>query len=132
MNAPFNLTSKLTEEQIQKELDDLTSGQANRPKDGDSGEFTLASIWRELSDRGDIIIVIDIVDEPRVRKQLSALKAKENAKLKSADIPPDDKTLEFAIHEDRVLKEQGQVKIQIYLKSKPTVKLHKFIVPKEL
>ena len=72
--------------------------------------------------------MIDAIDEPRVRKQLSALKAKENAKLKSADIPTDGKTLEFVVHEDKALEELKQVKLQVYLRDKPTVKLHKIII----
>ena len=131
MKAPsnrFNLTSKLTPEQIAESLEDLTSLAQDKPKDGDSGEFTLQALWRTLSETGDLIIVIDAIDEPRVRKQLSALKAKENAKLKSADIPTDGKTLEFVVHEDKALEELKQVKLQVYLRDKPTVKLHKIII----
>lgn len=131
MNASsrFNLTSNLSPEQLHQELEDLASLGSDKPKDGDSGEFTIQALWRAVCDRKDIIVVIDKVDEPRLRRQLSTLKAKDNAKLKSADIPTDDSTLEFVLHKDSDLDIQNQVKLQIYLKEKPKVKLHKFIVP---
>ena len=120
----------MTPESIQHELEDLTSGQPDKPKDGDSGEFTIQALWRTLSEREDIIIVIDKVDEPSLRKQLSSMKAKENYKLKSAGIPTDDVTLEFITHKD-ISVDEDQVKLQVILKHKPRIKLHKFILPKE-
>lgn len=122
----------MTPEQIHQGLEDLTSHQIEKPKNGDSGEFTIQSIWRVLSERGDIIIIIDAIDEPRLRKQLSALKAKDNAKLKSADIPTDDKTLEFIVHARDPIMSAEQIKLQIYLKERPKVKLHKLIIPTEI
>lgn len=134
----FNLLTKvpqLTQEQqdkILKEFDDsILSAGESKPKDGDSGEFTLHSIWRTLSERNDIIIVIDAADELRVRKQLSALKAKDNQKLKSANLPTDNSMLEFIKHEDKHLEAEKKLKLQIILKAKPTVQLHAFILPKE-
>ena len=118
-------------------LEDLVSSRAalsepvidNNNNNAESGEFTLASLWNSICDKEDIIIVIDRVDEPRVRKQLSSLKAKENAKMKSAGIKPDDTTLEFIEHKD--YPEKDKIKLQIILKHKPTIKIHKLIIAKD-
>lgn len=110
------------------DLEDLTSLPDNN--DAESGEFTIQSLWSSISKNGDIIIIIDRVDEARLRKQLSSIKAKENAKIKSAGLHPDDTTLEFIEHKDETL-DKNQVKLQIFLKQKPTVKIHKIIVAKD-
>jgi len=130
----FSITNpsqiKLQNEPI---LEDLLSSSEELSTDNhnnaESGEFTLASLWQNICETEDIIIVIDKVDEPRVRKQLSSLKAKENAKMKSAGIRPDDTTLEFIEHKD--FPEKDKIKLQIILKHKPTIKIHKLIIAKD-
>jgi hypothetical protein len=133
IQQPNNHTQQEQTQVIHKAKDlsfeDLLASDNLDNNNTESGEFTLASLWNSICDKEDIIIVIDKVDELRVRKQLSSLKAKENAKLKSAGIRPDDTTLEFIEHKDFTEKEK--IKLQIILKHKPTVKVHKMIIAKD-
>lgn len=92
------------------------------------GEVTIHSIWAQVCKNNDIILVIDKVDLPKLRKQLSNIKSKENAKLKDAALPPDQSTLEFVLHKDEALEKTGQVKVQIFLKQQPAIKVHKMVV----
>ena len=131
----FDFLSRIPKERLEQlqNLNDLTSLEEPKPEDGSSGEFTVQSIWKVLSRKGDIILIIDKSDELRLRKQLSAIKAKENFKLKDAGIPTDSTTLEFIEHKGEGVKEEikdGQIKLQIVLKHKPMLKLHKLIIPK--
>jgi len=100
-------------------------------EDDGAGEVTLASIWKNVCIQEDIIIIIDKTEELRVRKLLSSLKAKENAKMRSAGLKPDDSTLEFIEHKDFNEKEKDKIKLQIVLRRKPTVRVHKMIIAKE-
>jgi len=134
----FNITkSNQNQKSLQKTdilLEDLVSNGialSDLPIDNnnDSGEFTLVSLWHNICEKEDIIIIIDRIDEPRVRKQLSSLKAKENAKMKSAGVKPDDSTLEFIEHKD--FPEKDKIKLQIILKHKPTIRIHKLIIAKD-
>lgn len=95
----------------------------------DTQELSLAEIYDRIYADEDIIIVIDAVEETRVRKGLSSIKAKRNSKLKDNDLPTDDSVLEFktiTTAEGEIPK--GTVKLQIYLKRKPTVTVHSLIV----
>lgn len=90
-------------------------------------EMGLKELYEKLLLEEDIIVVIDKVDETRVRKGLSSIKAKQNAKFKDSGLPTEDSTIEFKVHED--YKVNGRVKLQIYLKQKATVKVHALIIP---
>lgn len=131
MGRKFDLTSNIPEEVLKEELETLASLGDDKPVDGEAGEYTVQSIWRTLSEKGDIIIIIDKVDEIRLRRQISSIKAKEHYKLREAGIPTDNDTIEFIIHKDKELDEKNLIKMQLFLKKKPTIKLHKFIIPKE-
>ncbi len=94
----------------------------------DEAEVSLQKLYDEVYKHGDLIIIIDKVDEPRVRKGLSSIKAKIAQKMKTAGFKPEESTLEFHVHE---YKEEDKVKLQIVLKQKPVVKIHRIIVPDE-
>lgn len=96
-------------------------------EDGDL--IAITDIYKQLSIHEDIILIIDKADEPKIRKALSAIKAKETAKLKSAGIRPDEMTLEFAQHPPIEGMEPGQIKLQVFFKRKATIKVHKVILP---
>lgn len=109
------------------ELEDLTatSGQ----EQGDEDEMSIADIYKQLTIHEDIILIVDKRDEAKIRKGLSAIKAKEIAKLKESNVPHDDVTLEFSKHPPIPGMIEGQLKLQIYLKRKASVKVHKIILP---
>lgn len=94
----------------------------------DEAEVSLQKLYDEVYKHGDLIIIIDKLDEQRVRKGLSSIKAKIAQKMKTAGYKPDEAILEFHVHE---YEDPDKVKLQIVLKQKPTVKIHKFIVPDE-
>lgn len=94
----------------------------------DVQEMSLVDIYENVYTNEDIIIVIDAIDEARIRKGLSSIKAKRNAKLKESNLPTEDLTLEFVKHEDAELAKQNRVRLQIFMKAKPTVKIHKLEV----
>lgn len=94
----------------------------------DEAEVSLQKLYDEVYKHGDLIIIIDKVDESRVRKGLSSIKAKLAQKMKTAGYQPDDSVLEFIDHE---YPEKDKTKLQIVLKQKPKVKVHKVIVPEE-
>lgn len=91
-------------------------------------EFTLVELYDKICTEDDIFIVIDAVEESRVRKGLSSIKAKRNAKLKDNNLPTDDSTLEFIKHEDEELAKTNRIKLQIFMKKKPTITIHKLEV----
>lgn len=91
-------------------------------------EVTLQDLYDELYKQGELIIFIDKIDEGRVRKGLSAIKARLAAKLKDAGYKPDQSTLEFIEHEQ---EDPTKCKLQIVLQKRPTVLVHKVIVPQD-
>lgn len=95
-------------------------------------ELTLQELYRQVVLSGDLIIVIDTISLPLIRKGISNLKSRETAKLKSAQIPADDTVLEFIEHTEIEGQEKlprGQMKLQIVLKRKQAIKIHKMIIP---
>lgn len=93
-----------------------------------SQELTLVELYDKICIEEDIFIVIDAVEEQRIRKGLSSVKAKRNQKLKDSKLPPDDANLEFKRHEDEELAKQNRVRLQIFMKKKPTITVHKLEV----
>jgi hypothetical protein len=107
--------------QSHDQLEDLTAVE-------DETEVSMQAIYDEVYKHGELIIIIDRIDESRVRKGLSSIKAKQAQKMKSAGYQPENATLEFIEHE---FEDKDKVKLQIVLKQKPTVKVHRVIVPEE-
>lgn len=91
-------------------------------------ELTLVELYDKICEEEDIFIVIDAIEESRIRKGLSSVKAKRNSKLKESDLPIDDSVLEFKKHEDEELAKVNRVRLQIYIKRKPTITIHKLDV----
>lgn len=87
-------------------------------------ELSLTDLYDRVCIDEDIIITIDAIEEPRVRRGLSSIKAKRNAKLRENNLPTDDVTLEFVTHTSEELQKQHRVKLQIYMKRKPTITIH--------
>ena len=91
-------------------------------------EYSIADIYRDISLNGELIITIDVVEEIRLRRTLSVLKAKESAKLKENGLQPDDAKLEFIIIPDPKVP-KGLRKLHIVLKGSRKVKLYERIIP---
>lgn len=85
-------------------------------------------IYKDLSCHGDIILIIDRQDENRLRKGLSAVKAKHMSKIKESGIKVEPSVLEFIVHPQPEDLPMEQIKIQITLKAQQTVKVHKTII----
>lgn len=105
-----------------EELEDLTL------LEDEANEVSLSDLYNQVYAANELIIIIDRVDEARVRKGLSSIKAKQNAKLASAGLPKDDATLDFISieHEDK-----NKSKLKIILTGKKKVKIYATIVPDE-
>ncbi len=96
----------------------------------EDSEVTIQELWKQLSLNSDIIIIIDKSDEFRIRNGISRLKSRENAKMKSAGIEGDSSTLEFILPKEE-MEDKNTVKMQIVLREKAKIKIHKMIVPKD-
>jgi len=94
----------------------------------DDSEVSLQDLYDQIYKSGELIIIIDKIDEVGVRKGLSSIKAKLAQKMKSAGYQPDNATLEFIVHD---YPDTTKSKLQIVFKAKPTVKVHKIIVPQD-
>jgi len=97
--------------------------------EAEGDEMALEDIWKKLSIHEDLIMIIDKSDEPRLRKGLSAMKSKETAKLRSAGLPIEPVNLEFVVHKAVEGMPPNVVKLQVFLKKRAVVRLHKIIIP---
>lgn len=96
----------------------------------DTEEMALSDLYRQLVVAEDIIITIDAVDEPVVRKGLIGIKARDNRKMKDNGIVGEATVLEFHPHAQTVeMKAAGTMKLQIVLKKRAGVKIHSLIIP---
>lgn len=91
-------------------------------------ELLLSEIYKEVCLNNELILVIEAVDEQRLRRALSVQKSKDNAKLKDAGLPPDDAKFEFIRIEDPEL-DKDKVKLQIVLKGPDRIKIFKKTIP---
>lgn len=98
----------------------------------DAQEQSFHDIYKQLTIHGDIILIIDAQDEIRLRKGLSAVKAKHMSKLKESGIKTEAQVLEFVVHPKTDELAAGQVKIQVSLAGRQTVKVHKTIIAEGL
>lgn len=106
-------------EDVTKQLEDGTE------------ELSIRELYERILVDDDITIVIDAVDEPRIRRGLSSHKSKLTRKLQDNELPPEPITLEFNTIQDDKLREKGRIKLQIYIKRKPTVTIHGYSVNEE-
>jgi len=92
-------------------------------------ELTYADLYKRLLIHEDIIVVIGGEDFYRLRKGISSIKAKDNAKLKEADLPTEKFKIEYdKLDEDRVNK---SVKIRIRIVKPDSLVVKSFIVSDE-
>ena len=93
-------------------------------------EYPIAEIYKDLCLNGELILVIDAIEENRLRRNLSVMKAKEAAKLKDNGLQPDDAKLEFISIADPKLPKEMK-KLQIVLKGGKKIKIYQRVVPTE-
>lgn len=94
----------------------------------ESTEYTIDQIYSELQLHGELILVIEANAEQKLRKGLATLKAREKKKLTADGFSVEPTILEFIVHENAQV-ELGQVKIQIVLKSKASLKVFSKVIP---
>lgn len=109
-------------------LQELLGEDSDEALSSNTSMRTYHQIYKDLTINEDIILVIDKKDENKLRKGLSAVKAKHNSKLKEANLPPSQAVLEFIVHKQADLPKE-QIKIQIVLKSPPAITVHQIIIP---
>lgn len=93
-----------------------------------SEEIALSEIYKELLIHEEIIYTVEATDEPKLRRNLSVLKAKDAQKLKEAGFQPVDSKLEFITIEDKELP-KGLIKIQIVLRPRAKIKVYGKQIP---
>lgn len=93
--------------------------------------YTYDDLYKTLLINEEIIIVIEAIEEARLRRRLSVLKSKDAARMKKEGMEPEAIKLEFINIEDKNLK-QGLIKLQILMKdSKPKIKIFSLTVAEE-
>lgn len=129
MNSNITMDPLMAVDPLMKEL--LEEDDALAPNGAADRSFH--DIYKELTIHGDIILIIDAADENKLRKGLSAVKAKHMAKIKESGIKAEAQVLEFVVHPFNVDElNPGQLKIQVTLKGQQTVKVHKTIIAEGL
>lgn len=114
---PTSLTSKLTSE----DLEVIT------PSASSEEELTLRELYNKVFTDEDIYIVVDAVDVARIKRGLSDIKNKQNAKLKKNDLPKEDGMLKYKEIEDKELQE-GRVRLHVWLDKGEKVKVFGLVV----
>ena len=108
-------------------MDDLEKVQITAPLEPE--EFTISQIFADLLlSEGELIVVIPKLEDNKLRKGLSALKAKQNAKLRENGIEADGTKLEFIVIEDKALPKE-LVRLRILLKEPSTVRVYEKLIP---
>lgn len=102
--------------------------------DGEEAGTSIDDIYSFLLQNEDIILTIDADQEEDLRRGLTLVKHRHQRKIKEAGIPAngESKQLGFRVVEVLDTKEPKQVKLQIWLKKRTTVKVHKMIVSEGL
>jgi hypothetical protein len=88
-------------------------------------ELTYSEIFKQLLSKEDIIIVIGGEDLHRLRKGISGVKARDNAKLKSFDLPIEKFKIEYDILEKNT--EEKTIKLRIRIVKPDTVVIKSMI-----
>lgn len=96
-------------------------------------DMSFAELYKTLTINEDIILVIDAESEESLRKGLTTLKYKTNKSAREAGISFDSRTLEFKVlpftkeEELSIPDVESKLKVQVYLKAKSGVKVHKIV-----
>lgn len=77
------------------------------------GEVTLEELYKQLLLHEDIFVEVGGESEHRIRKGISSIKAKGNAKLKAADLPIDKFKIEYHVVSRDVQNETVKIRIRV-------------------
>lgn len=94
----------------------------------DSEDTAVVDIYKELLSEGELILTVNIIDEPKLRRTLTVIKARDMAKLKESGYHSDDSKLEFIMIKDDKLP-RGLVKVHIVMKQKPKIRIYGKQIP---
>lgn len=112
-----------------KELRELKEFEVEELKDDDEAEDTaIVDIYKELLSEGELILTVNLIDEPKLRRTLTVIKARDMAKLKESGFQSDDSKLEFITVKDETLP-RGLVKVHIVMKQKPKIRVYGKQIP---
>lgn len=90
---------------------------------------SIDDIYTFLLRNEDIILVIDADEEESLRRGLTLVKHRHQKKIKEAGVKQDEvKQIGFRVIEEIANTEPKQVRIQIWLKKRVSVKIHKMLV----
>jgi hypothetical protein len=91
---------------------------------------SIDDIYNFLLENEDIILVIDADQEEALRRGLTLVKARHQKKVQEQGLPPngESKQLAFRVIEEVKDTEPKQIRIQIWLKKRSNVKVHRMIV----
>ena len=98
------------------------------------GDRTMGDLYKELLINEDMILIIDREEEEQMKQGLIAVKYKYNKAAKTADRPTDNRaltfvTLPFTEEEEMTMEDlSAKTKIQVYLKARATIRVHKLII----
>lgn len=81
--------------------------------------LTLTEIYNQVLANSEIILTIPAGEEQALRTGLASVKAKQNAKLKSAGLAPDSSTLSYTVTPHKTVPDA--VDVHIVLSKKQTI-----------
>jgi len=94
----------------------------------DGKEVSYDRLYTFLLENEDVILTINEVDVEDLRRGLSVAKYSNNAVLKKAGAPIDARQIDFKIVERLEETEPAQVKLQVWLKARKSIHLHRLII----
>lgn len=107
------------------EPDDLIAEEIEIDEDAD---LSIREIWNLLQREDELILVIAKSAEDKIRRSLSNIKSKQNAKFKAEGFPLDMSILDFQVIEDASL-EEDEIKLRCTLSRGNKPAIRKIIIP---
>lgn len=108
------------------EFEGLTEPSLDVVEDG--RDVSYERLYAFLLEKTDVIITIDAEDEEPLRRGMTLAKYSHNEKLKKAKASADNRQIEYRIIERLLEAEPPQIRLQIWLKAKKAVKIHRLII----
>lgn len=96
----------------------------NLISDDEEQYLSYPEIYRQLLAAEELILIIDKKDEQNLRRRLTVLKSKDNAKLKEAGAGADESKLEYIILPSTAGMTEAQTRLQIVLKGKSKIRVY--------
>jgi hypothetical protein len=93
----------------------------------DDGGTTFEQLFAFLLEKEDIIITIDSTEQENVRRGMSVVKHNYTKRMKNAGNLVEEKQIKYRVL-DTEDDSMGQVRMQIWLESRRSVRIHKIAV----